>query len=825
MQTLVSLFTNSVKNFSSKPILKIRPKWRLIKWNYKQLENFAHGIALTLKEKNVKQKDNVILISPNSPHWAGSFFGTILNGAVVVPLNPQSSSSFIKKILCETNAKVILKSSTVKLDGYYDVPIINVDQLDDLEKKPHKFKAAASSPEDLVEIVYTSGTTGTPKGVSLTHHNIMSNIVAVSKIFKISSSDRLVSVLPLFHVYAQTAELFMAIKNGVEIMYTSSVSSHAIQNCLQEHRATKMLVVPEILESIIRKIEAQADEKGKRKLLRTMFKIGFHLPYWIRRLLFRKIHKRFGGKLKIVTSGGAALSEEIEQKWNSMGFKILQGYGLTETSPIITTNTLKNHKLGSVGKVIPGCLVKITEKNEILVKGPNVFDGYYKNPEKTKAVFIKERYFKTGDLGYFDKDGFLFIRGRKKYVIVTSSGENVYPEDIEEKLKQCNIVEDATVLGFEEHGRTIIHAILLGNIDDAHSIIKKANDNLASHQQIQDWSIWPESDFPRSATRKVKKEEVIKWLKSRKKEIGSHIERKKISPLVKLLSSVTGKKVSNILDNSYLIQDLHLDSLMRIELISSIEESFNLTIEERLITQKTKVKDLEKLIKKSKKVPKKHKFKKLLFSKPVIFVRNIIIRFLLFPFYALFVKVKTEGIKNLSEKDTPLLFMSNHLSYPDPLLVLRALPSKFRKKLAIAAAFDFMYTKYWYIAWLLEFIFNSYPFPRTEEENIKPGLEITGKILDKGFSILFFAEGKMSTSGKLLPLKKGSGLLATEMDCKVIPVIISGIQELLPQEKVIPRRRGTVTVQFGTPLEFKFGTSYIEATNCIEQAMKDLTKK
>jgi len=644
----------------------------------------------------------------------------------------------------------------------------------------------------------------------------MFDIESVTKVFKPNSNDKIVSILPLFHMYEQTGGLFSSIKYGLEVMYSPSVSSLAIMATLQEQQATKMLVVPEVLETILRNIESKAMEAGKERMLEKMFSIAVKLPYFLRRILFKKVHKSLGGRLRILACGGAALHEDIEKKWRAMGFEIYQGYGLTETSPVLTTNVPGHYRIGSVGRVIPGVTVTFGDNDEILASGPNIFSGYYKDPKRTKEAFDKQGRFKTGDIGYFDKDGFLYISGRAKYMIVSPSGENIYPEDLEEELIKIEGVKDAAVVGIEVNHHVLIQAVLLGNIKDPEAVIEQANKNLASYQKIQDWSLWPEEDFPRSATRKVKKEEVIKWIKSKGKE--KYVVVTNISPLISLLASVSGKNASKINDNTKFYRDLHFDSLMKIELVSRIEESMGSFIEEQSIKNTTTVKELEELIAKGKQDIKREKFKSWLFSWPAITIREFLLNFIVFPLYRLRMKVKVVGLKNIQNLDLPVVFTSNHISYIDSLIILRALPSKIRRMVAIAAALDVLYQHYWWAARFIEFMFNSYPLPRREEDNIRPGLEYTGKILDRNFSVLIFPEGKISNSGKLLEFKKGIGLIATEMHLPVVPIVIQGINKIVPEDKIWPRKTGVINVRIGKPIKFEPEASFEKVTSQIRDA-------
>jgi long-chain acyl-CoA synthetase len=823
MQTLVSLFEKSVKSFKNNKALKMRPRWRMISWTYHDLKEYAYKIAAMLESHGVGYGDKVILISQNSPYWVGAFFGILHKGAVVVPLNPQSSEEFLNKIIKATGAKVVLKSFILFSKNKIKIPVVDIETF---TSKSKFFEKHNVKPDDVAEIVYTSGTTGDPKGVVLTHRNIYSNLESISGMSKITTADRTVAVLPLFHMYEQTCEMFTSLKNGACILFSTSVSTRAIQRSLQDQKATKLLVVPELLETILRKIESKARENRQKRKLKKLFAFSKHMPKFLQRLLFRNVHKKFGGKLKIIACGGAALSEEVERKWDSMGFTILQGYGLTETSPVISSNTEKQKRVGSVGKVVPGVNVSIGEDKEILVKGPNVFSSYYKNEEKTKEVFDEDGRFKTGDMGYFDDDKYLHISGRKKYVIVSSSGENIYPEDIEREFKNHSQIKDVAVVGYSLNGREIVYAVFLSDSDDVGEIVAKVNRKLLQYQRIQDWAIWPDTDFPRSAIRKVKKNDVLEWLKKKEEDEETTSKPAKVSKLVSLLSSVCGKKTDKIHYSSKLYSDLHLDSLMRIELVSRIEDVFDVCLDENVITHKTTVDELEDLLEGKRKERKaERKFNSWVLSKTACVFRWLLQRIIFFPYIRIFLKIKVEGIKNLKKLELPAIFMCNHLSYIDAALVLKALPVKIRNKIAIAAAMDVLYQDYKYASKLAELIFNTYVLPRRETDNIKPGLDRTGRILDKNYSVLIFPEGEVSLTNKLLPLKKGAGLLAVEMGVPVVPIIIKDVKKFIGEESVVPNKRGTVKVKFGKPIVFDSKVSYDEAIKKIYDAMKILVKK
>lgn len=825
METLVSLFLDTVERYKKKNALYMRPQWRAISWSFEELGNFARGMAYQLNQFGVEQGDRVILISPNMPQWPGSFFGILLNGAVVVPLNPQSTPAFVESICQQTGAKVILKHSGIALEPPLNIQIINIDHKEYFAHQNWPSHHKMPMPGDIAEIVYTSGTTGDPKGVVLTHANIVSNLKAIEEVFVLEKHDATVSVLPLFHMFEQTADMCLALFNGVPVMYTPALSARAIQDCLQQQRATKMAMVPEMLETIARRIEQVAEEQGRGDFFRACCAFALCLPYWMRRLIFFKIHRKFGGKLRLIVSGGAALPIEVEKRWNAFGIHVLQGYGLTEASPVVSTNTIQHHRLGSVGKVINSVHVDIAADGELLVSGESVFAQYYRDEQKTKQAFDEQGRYKTGDLGYFDEDGYLFLHGRKKYVIVGPSGENVYPEDIEAVLKLMPGIIDASVIGRVVHGREIVYAVLLGDILNPQEIIDAANKELAPYQHIRGWTVWPDADFPRSATRKVRKEEVRARLEAMNSQHMRRSHKDPATPLMRIVATVTGVPLESITTTTNLVQDTHMDSLMRIELVSAIEEHFNVVLDEHAITEKTTVSDLEAYILKAPSIQTQRSARTWPLAGPVVWLRWLLQYIFVFPIVLFRIRVNVRGLEHIESLNTPFILMPNHLSYIDTILILWALPSDIRRKIAIAAALDVLYKQYWWAVSFLEFLFNTFPFPRKENENIKPGFQACGEALDRGFNILVFPEGKISETGALLPLKQGAGLLATQMKAPVIPVFLNGVRAVIGEEQIIPRHSGSVTVTFGAPLVFEPATPYTEATARIQQAMEQLVEK
>ena len=820
--TLIDVFQDSIARYKNLPALCMRPRYRTLSWSYQDLGKAADLIASHLAFAGVGVGDKVLLWAPNSPYWVASFFGILLRGGVAVPLHLENTREFIEKIQKQTSAKILIKQSALKIQ-LASLASMDVDLLPfgETAEGVKSMGGPKITEEDLAEIVYTSGTTGDPKGVMLTHRNLLSNIKGVARAISINERDCFLSILPLSHMFEQTAGLLFPLSRGAKIIYLPRVSSGLIVRALQEHHVTKLLAVPQFLDTVMKKIEAEADREGKTSMLETARQVAGFLPFPLRRFIFRKIHQRFGGKLRTVASGGAPLDPALERKWELLGVRLLQGYGLTETSPIISVNTYRAHRFGSIGRPLAGVEIKIAPGGEILVKGPNVFGGYYHDEKKTAESFTPEGWFRTGDVGELDEDGFLFIRGRKKYLILGPGGQNVHPEDIEFELNKRPGVRDSAVVGWGEGSRVEICAVLLLESGvDPEKVVEKANEHLLSFQKIQIWRVWPGPDFPRSATRKIQKEKVLFWLKEEKKEeVSASLAT---TPLTRLLGEIFEKDAATLSDQTSLVADLGLDSILRIELVTRIEELFGVALEERVITQKTTVGDLERAIQHTPHSKSRETLLKRWPFWPITkFFREISYWLVMYPFLLIFTRPKVFGQEVFEKIKGPMLIMPNHRSFLDSPVVLRALSHRIRKQLGFATGADVL-KEFWWTAPLLELFYASFPFPRREQENIEPGLEAVGALIDKEWSVVLYPEGRQSETKEFLPFKKGAGLLAVEMGVPVVPVFVDGTENVLPRDHVVPKKIGEVRVYFGEPLFFQVNESYVEATEKIERAVHKL---
>jgi len=823
---LTSILEHNAKKYPHKTACLMHMGFRTITLSYGQMYELAQKIAIMLEQEGINKGDKVLVCAPNSPYWIAVFWGIVLRGAVVVPLTTQSTPDMIKRFAQHTNAKVLCKSMIFShaVDG---VKTFDVETIKDRVAAFNliQFNPVDMLEDDVAQILYTSGTTGDPKGVVLTHRNMMSEAHTGARMYtEQTRHDIMLSVLPLSHIFEQIGTFLIPSILRIPVVYAHSPS--AIRNLMHDYRVTLMMVVPEFLKILMSKIEAEVEKKGKRQQFEKMIDVASKITWRpIRRFLFKKILDVFGGRLHWMISGGAPLDPKLEKQWNALGVSVFQGYGLSETAGAISAATPAAQRSGSVGKPLPGVQIKITDDGEILAKGPMIFQGYYNDPEKTKQVFTADGWFCTGDMGYFDADGFLFLKGRKKYKIIGPGGQNVFPEDIETELNNVAGVIDSCVVGLEsDHGMVDIHAVLLlkPTAGAPEKIVEQANSHLASYQHITGCTVWPEQDFPRSTTRKVKKEQVLRYLKEQKKETVAHAGATH-NPLIILLAQLTGVDAASIHEESKLIPDLKLDSLLRIELVVRIEETYGVTIDEHDIRSNTTIKDLEKIIAAGSKTVVTPPLRRWPFSWWASIVRMLGQSFLCVV-GKIFFKLHVEGLEHLKGIQGPVLLMPNHVSNLDGIIIGNVLPWYMRKRLAFAAAVDVLYEHpdYKKFTILAELIFNAFPFPRTEQENIKPGLMYMGQMLDKGQYVVIFPEGKISLDGKLQPFKRGSGLVAIEMDVPVVPMKICGLDTLLGPDDFLPRKRGVVTVKIGKPIKFMRGQSYVQVTEKLEEIMREM---
>ena len=484
---------------------------------YQALQERVHLFAGYLQQQQIAKGERLMIWSASRADWLIAYLGALLVGLVVVPLDVNTKEDFLVRIAESTEAKFLV--TTQKLYNGLKHPPAPLIDLDALPQGPLDMTQLPLIAEnDLAELVFTSGTTGQPKGVMLSHYNIASNAIASAQIVNLRSSDRALSILPLSHMFEMTIELAI-IHVGASIVYARTLVPDTLLKLFSTQQVTCMVSVPQALQLFFNSITREVRRLGKETQWEMLHRIAARLPFGIRRYLFGTVHKRFGGHFRFFVSGGAYLSPRLAQGWEDMGFRVLQGYGTTECAPVVSATPFSDHNLESVGKPLPQVDIRIADDQEILVHGPNVALGYWKNPEATTASF-KDGWYYTGDLGYLDAKKNLYLKGRKKNLIVLANGMNIYPEDIENVLLSNEAIKEAIVFGLtNQKQEPEVHAVLLmPDPGQAKAAIQLANMQLASHQHIRSFTIWPEQDFPRTHTLKVKRQDVLNKLQAIRNE-------------------------------------------------------------------------------------------------------------------------------------------------------------------------------------------------------------------------------------------------------------------------------------------------------------------
>jgi long-chain acyl-CoA synthetase len=531
-RTLLDLLDGAVVRYGAKNALSARhDDGSTTAWTYRDLDRRARIAAWRLRALDVEPGDRILTWGPSTPALAATYFGAMHARLVLVPLDLRMSSDAVATIVRASGARhLVLGTGRDAPDpaeaGLADFPTTTVDDLvaEPADDDPSfgtdwaARQAAWKRPEgdEMVELIFTSGTTGTPKGVKLTHDNIAASIETFHRIVP-PIEHRLVSLLPLSHLLEQSVGLFYALDVGADILYVRSRNPRVIFDGLREHRVTSMVVVPQILDLFWSAIEREIAKRGRTATVERLRGIARRVPYPVRRLLFRGVHQQLGGHFRLFLSSGAFLPPALQQAWEDLGITVLQGYGATETGTGSCT-TLDDHGPGTVGRVPAGIDMRIAPDGEIQFRGRTVFSGYWNAPELSAQAFTEDGWYRTGDLGRFDDAGRLILSGRIKDIIVLPNGFNVYPEDIENALRIAEL-RDAVVVETEP-GKIETVVLALDNEEPAatktrvEAAVKAANATLGPNQRIAGWRLWPEPDFPRTHTLKIKRDPIRRWAAS-----------------------------------------------------------------------------------------------------------------------------------------------------------------------------------------------------------------------------------------------------------------------------------------------------------------------
>lgn len=824
MKTLADLFS-SFSGRSLDTAFVFRTGVRRYRYTYAFLHDYSLRMNAWLADRGVGPGDRVVLWGPNSPWWGIAFWGIIARGAIVVPVDFMSGAERADTIAGLTDARLVIQSRD-KLERLAGRPAILLEELPFLlELCPQLTTRHVPDPNDIAELIYTSGTTGAPKGVILTHRNLVANLLQVNRHIPIVTSDYVfLSLLPLSHMFEQMGGFLTPLYQGASVAYIRTLKPSAIMEALGEENVHALIAVPRLLQLLKDSIERELDARGLGSVLARLLAVAGRLPVERRKLLFAPIHRKFGRHFSLFVSGGAPLDPEVFRFWAGLGFTVLEGYGLTECAPVLTANTLERQVAGSVGPALPGVELKLVN-GEVLTRGDNVFPGYYRNEAATRDAF-DDGWFRTGDLGEFDGSGWLRILGRGKELIVTGAGVNVFPDEIESMLNRAAGVRESCVIGLDRGKGEEVHAVLIPDESGrpVEEIINEVNGRLDDLHRITGWSIWSDAEFPKTTTLKIRKFLVKERVAQGDGTGGAGGSSDRLSLMI---ARITGNPAEKVTDDAVLTTDLGLTSIGRLELVNAIEMEFRLDLEDTVIGPHTRVAELREVIRLRSKVHSRERFRFWTARPVALFVRRVLDMILHGPLIRHYASLKVEGGEHLGGLDGPVLFVSNHLSYFDHPVIMSALPSEWRYTTATAAWEEFFFRNYKNLAqkiWKrLAYEYASVAFtvfPLPQSRGFRGALRFMGGLADRGMSILVFPEGERSRDGTLLPFRPGLGVMVRELAIPVIPVRIRGLEQVFPRDASWPIR-GEVRVTFGKAIRFTL-ESPAEIVAAARTAVEDL---
>jgi long-chain acyl-CoA synthetase len=788
-------------------------------WTFKDVETIAAQIGAYLEAQEITSGERIIILARNSPWWVSVFIACLFKDIVVVPIDFNSSNEFIEKIIAKTKPRMIFASDMRGVSLKTVLPIVDLEDLPTLLKNHAPIALVPTQQEhSLLEIVFTSGSTGDPKGVCISHKNLYTNVTELLADSSIPSSSTMLSLVPLSHMLEQNLGCICPFVKGIKVVYPTSIRPIDIRRSLQKEKISHTVTVPAFLRSLKEFVEREAEKSGDLKRLHYAQKRFAYSPLFIKKIIFRNIHKKLGGNLVAFFVGGAPLTSDIENFWNNIGVHVVQGYGLTEASPFVSVNTFHHRKPQSVGRVLGNLQMRIQENGEIDIKGDNVTQGYFEDEAATQERIV-DGWYKTGDLGYLDKDGYLFLKGRKKNMILSASGLNVYPEDIESVLSRIPKVRESVVIGVEKNNETIITAVLLLAQDapSSDSIMREANGQLSSHEYIQEVVIWPEADFPRTPTRKIIRAKIIEHIAKNQSVDVSDTLGTFETPLVKILASALQRSVGSIKPEHNLTTDLNVDSLKRLEIVSRIEEELGIYVSEEKIGLDTTVENLETLLLQKNQTTTLYQIPHWPMHPLVASTRTILQAFFFIPFQIMQRLHITSA--PLPIPYGPVIFIANHESHLDTETILRALPWHYRIITATAAAKDYFFQNR-VKAFLGRLFFAAIPVDR--DSNVRETLTSIGTVIDQGYSLIIYPEGTRSTTGTLNDFQKGIGLIAQEMQVPIVPIRIIGNAKLLPKGSVFPRF-GTTKVVIGKHITIDPHKAYDVIARELQEIIENLS--
>ncbi len=879
MATFYDRFVECAERWPENVALELQRYDHLESCTYAEVRRMAESVGRWITERGFPHGSRLAILADNHPRWVAAYLGIIASGCAAVPLDTALHDDQVTKLLKDSGSSAVfcdakhvpvvrpaeaeLKLGLILMDPERiadqtprELWLGNLPAVFDIG--PGNFKAAASSEEDLASLLYTSGTTADPKGVMLTHANFLGEVAAVFDWVELGPSDALLGVLPLFHVLAQMANLLLPLVKGSRVVYLETLNTTELLRALNERNITAFAVVPQFFYLIHERLTQEIAKRGTitQKLFagmlalnRTLRKIGINAGP----LLFRKVHQTLGPKMRYLVTGGSRFDPAIAQKFHDLGIDVLQAYGLTETTAAVFANSPHDNEIGSVGKAMKGVEAKIIDPQpqedsppvgEVALRGPVVMKGYWNRPDATAAV-LRDGWFLTGDLGYFDSHGHLFLTGRKKEVIVLSNGKNVYPEEIEVHYLKSPYIKELAVMGIEGEpgeGRDRLHAVIVPDFDALRQRkivnakeairfdIEGLSPGIASTKRIGSYEIWQE-DLPRTTTRKIKRFEVEKRVRanqSKKADDDSELPAEKpltaedsawldqpnVQRALKIIREAARSVPPTLSPSLNLDLDLGLDSMQRVELLSRLEEELGGNVEEPQLTEIYTVRDLVDAVLQSAASGAGGSgarvtfagWKSILGEDPddpdvlalahpnrandtfwYLFSRLLQV-FALDGFH-----LKVEGLDKLPRTGAFIL-SSNHQSYLDPLILASVLPADvFMRAFAVGTSEIFG-------EGLMRRLARSIKVMVVDPDaNLVPAMRAGAFGLRQGMALVLYPEGERSIDGIPRTFKKGAAILSIHLQVPIVPVAIEGFYDVWPRNQKF-RGFKPVKMVFGDPI-------------------------
>jgi long-chain acyl-CoA synthetase len=834
---------------------------------YAQLRRLSEQAAAMLSAAGLKVGERCVLLAENSAHWCAAYLGILRLGAVAVPFDTAYSSTQIEILLRDCGAKLVC-TTPAHLDRLVEAfagrgrsyPVLllqgtapGLKSLEDSGCVPLTGLSPASPPDPAV-ILYTSGTTSDPKGVVLTHQNLLSEIAAARGVYPLNQTDAVLGVLPLFHALAQMANLLVPFAVGARVVFLESVNSSAMLRALQERGITVFCCVPQFFYLIHARVRETLASGGW--LRRALFRLLQRTNGFLRRgaginlgpYLFRRIHQRLGPQIRVLVTGGSRFDPVVGRDFYRMGFTLLEAYGLTESSGGATLTRPDEPWSASVGPPLPGVEIRIlppdsgegaeTRDGEIAIRGPIVMQGYFNRPQATAAV-LHDGWLHTGDLGHVDADGRLHITGRKKDVIVLGSGKNIHPEEIEQHYDQSPYIKELCVLGLSRPGEPAadrLHAVVVPDFDflqkqkivNAREIIRfeleTLSASLPSHKRILSFDIW-QDELPRTTTRKLKRFEIEQRV-GREGEESEEAARPALSltpeealwaaqPDTASLLAVIGeaaKAEEPVHPRANLELDLGLDSMERIELITHLEQRVGASIPEEVLARTYTVRDLvEALQGATGGAPRESpagsawdallqqtpdgdlRLPTLLRPRPLFSRVMFLLMKCIYLSVRLLFRLRVSGREHLPERG-PFLLCPNHQSYLDPFLLVSALPFRLFREIFFVGAGEYFATPL--TRWLARSL---RVVPIDPDLKLVKAMQAGAFGLRRGRILILFPEGERSIDGTPKAFKKGVAILSAHLQVPIVPVALDGLFEVWPRGRPI-QGLNQVSLRFGPPL-------------------------